>query len=185
MPHNMMLAICMVAFTANSTLRADEQYLGREAAVASDRHLDPRGNRNVEQDVEAAREILRQRGSILEGRKQLQDWPHDSSEQHERSILQPSASPALPQRPQPQFQQLSHRDSSQPVTKVSALREAAWQLDTTANRLEHLDLYEQADALREVAGRMRRDARKIKQSEASMPRAARQRGTYQAASDNG
>jgi hypothetical protein len=42
---------------------------------------------------------------------------------------------------------------------VDALREAAAQLDTTANRLERLELYRQADALREQAHRLRLDAR--------------------------
>ncbi len=43
--------------------------------------------------------------------------------------------------------------------EVEALREAASLLDVTANRLEQLDLYVQADALREQAQRMRVDAR--------------------------
>lgn len=42
---------------------------------------------------------------------------------------------------------------------VEALREAASQLDTTANRLERLELYAQADALRAQAQRLRLDAR--------------------------
>ncbi len=42
---------------------------------------------------------------------------------------------------------------------VEALRDAASQLDTTANRLERLELYTQADALREQAQRLRLDAR--------------------------
>jgi hypothetical protein len=47
----------------------------------------------------------------------------------------------------------------QPRQAVEALREAASQLDTTANRLERLELYAQADALREQAQRLRVDAR--------------------------
>lgn len=46
-----------------------------------------------------------------------------------------------------------HRDA------VRALRDAATQLDMSANRLESLELYAQADALRELAQRMRVDAR--------------------------
>lgn len=42
---------------------------------------------------------------------------------------------------------------------VFALREAAAQLDLTANRLEQLELYAQADALRQQAQRLRIDAR--------------------------
>jgi hypothetical protein len=42
---------------------------------------------------------------------------------------------------------------------VEALREAAAQLDMSANRLEALELYRQADALRAEAQRLRLDAR--------------------------
>lgn len=52
----------------------------------------------------------------------------------------------------------------QPVTRspVSALRDVAWQLEQSAHLLESLDLYSQADALRETAARLRLDARKLK-----------------------
>lgn len=49
------------------------------------------------------------------------------------------------------------------LPKVEALRDAAFGLDNTAHRLEELDLYEQADALRNVATRLRHDARELKQ----------------------
>jgi hypothetical protein len=42
---------------------------------------------------------------------------------------------------------------------VAALRGAAWQLDVAANRLEWFNLFQQADALREQAQRLRLDAR--------------------------
>lgn len=42
---------------------------------------------------------------------------------------------------------------------VSAIREAAWQLDKSAHNLESLDLYHQADALRELATQFRQEAR--------------------------
>jgi hypothetical protein len=48
-----------------------------------------------------------------------------------------------------------------PSVPVEALREAATQLDATANRLEQLELYAQADALRQQAQRLRVDARRI------------------------
>jgi hypothetical protein len=48
-----------------------------------------------------------------------------------------------------------------PRLRVSALRDAAAHLDDSANRLESLDLYHQADALREVAQRLRVDARRM------------------------
>ena len=46
--------------------------------------------------------------------------------------------------------------------EVAALRKAAWQLDTASHRLEQLDLYPQADALRRLAMRLRHDARGLK-----------------------
>jgi hypothetical protein len=42
---------------------------------------------------------------------------------------------------------------------VEALRDAATQLDATANKLERLELYRQADALRQQAQQLRLDAR--------------------------
>ncbi len=45
---------------------------------------------------------------------------------------------------------------------VLALRETAWQLEQSAHLLESLDLYSQADALRETADKLRKDARKLK-----------------------
>jgi hypothetical protein len=48
-----------------------------------------------------------------------------------------------------------------PSIPVEALREAATQLDATANRLEQLELYAQADALRQQAQRLRVDARRM------------------------
>ncbi len=52
---------------------------------------------------------------------------------------------------------------SHQLKKVETLREAAFDLERTAHELERLDLYEQADALRDVASRLRRDARQFKQ----------------------
>ncbi len=44
---------------------------------------------------------------------------------------------------------------------VAALREAAWQVVVAAHRLELVDLYSQADALRELASQLRHDARNM------------------------
>jgi hypothetical protein len=46
------------------------------------------------------------------------------------------------------------------------LRDTAWRLDASAHQLECLDLYGQADALRELATRLRQDARDIKRQSA-------------------
>ncbi len=90
---------------------------------------------------EVAREVLRLQqqmgGSVVTDRPNLQGWN----------------SPPSPVTPK-----------TVPINKIDELREAAWQLDTTAHRLENLDLYDQADALRDLANRLRRDAREMKQA---------------------
>lgn len=47
---------------------------------------------------------------------------------------------------------------------VSTLREAAWQLDQSAHQLELVDLYEQADTLRDMADQFRQQARNLKRA---------------------
>lgn len=49
---------------------------------------------------------------------------------------------------------------------VAALREAAWQVTAAAHRLELVDLYRQADAMRELASQLRQDARNMKREAA-------------------
>jgi hypothetical protein len=56
---------------------------------------------------------------------------------------------------------------------VAALRATAMELDASANRLEELDLYGQADAMRELAQQMRVDARRLAPA-AETPEAAMQ-----------
>jgi hypothetical protein len=51
--------------------------------------------------------------------------------------------------------------SSIPRDAIHALRDAAAQLDTTANRLEQLELFTQADGLRQQAQHLRLDARRM------------------------
>ena len=59
----------------------------------------------------------------------------------------------------------ANADSSGTKEPVLALRQAGLQLDLLAHRLELIDLYSQADAVRELAQRMRQDARDLKQAE--------------------
>jgi hypothetical protein len=60
-----------------------------------------------------------------------------------------------------------------PETPVDELRDTAWRLDASAHRLECLDLYGQADALRELANQLRQDARDMKwQTAGAMKRQA-------------
>ncbi len=133
---------------------SEERKKERQSALASDRTsaVDPRDPTEA-----VAREILQLQqqlgGSVVRGRAELQGWPAEA--------------PALPPRRRPEKWPRVTRNQMAPTpsrarppqTKVRELREAAWQLDTTAYRLENLDLYDQADALREVATRLRRDAR--------------------------
>ncbi|TWU28281.1 hypothetical protein [Bythopirellula polymerisocia] len=48
------------------------------------------------------------------------------------------------------------------LSPVEALRQTSWQLEQSAHLLESLDLYDQADAVRETAAVLRSDAREIK-----------------------
>jgi hypothetical protein len=54
------------------------------------------------------------------------------------------------------------------VSPIRALREVAWQLDQSAYLLESLDLYEQADSLRETAGKLRTESRRLKSARAAV-----------------
>jgi|GEM_PF-4983320 len=153
-----------------------------QAAVASDRFEDPAAT--------AAREILRQQGSIVDGREQLQNLASPPAYSNRKQLLDPREKQDV-DRPPAHWPH--HRSTHHPVPhaaitrtlpRVTALREAAWQLETTAHRLENMELYGQADALRGVATRLRHDARKMKA--ASHPtetginrRAARRRSTTQ------
>lgn len=65
------------------------------------------------------------------------------------------AQPYPPQQPPQVWRPL-------PKSPVVALREVAWQLEQSAHMLESLDLYNQADALRDTADRLRKDARRMK-----------------------
>lgn len=69
--------------------------------------------------------------------------------------------PWVPAQPYPP-QQPPHVWRPLPQSPVAALRDVAWQLEQSAHVLESLDLYSQADALRETADRLRKDARRMK-----------------------
>jgi len=132
---------------------------GRTATVASDLQPPPA--------KEIAREVLQLQqqmgGSIVRNRTGLQGWNQSPGPvTSEKSSPGNSHSPLIALK----------STSPSPIHQVDALREAAWQLDRTAHHLEKLDLYDQADALRSVAGRLRRDARKRK------PPAGKQKSPY-------
>ncbi len=96
------------------------------------------------------------------------------------SIVTNSSEPALSKGPMPRVCTAldSHGISTPPSLagfpggaspRVLALRHSAWQMEASAHRLEMLDLYEQADELRRVADRLRRDARVLKTKIANIP----------------
>lgn len=86
---------------------------------------------------------------------------------------------AEPNRPAPAPRRLPYVPVANPFSTtyegmrpspVQILREIAWQLEESANRLEVVDLYDQADALRSTAHNLRLDARKLKaESTATKP----------------
>lgn len=55
--------------------------------------------------------------------------------------------------------QSAAKNCSQAAEMVESLRDAAWQLDQSAENLERSDLYQQADALRNLAQQFRIEAR--------------------------
>jgi len=139
----------------------------KELAIASD-HAPGHLSKSA---AEVAREVLRLQqqmgGSIVRDRPQLQNLPtqhyqhHNDRLPHDTSLLAWPAARGMatdrPSVPPRRTQDLSLQ------TKVAQLREIALLLDTQAHRLEELDLYEQADALRDVATRLRHDARRMRQ----------------------
>ena len=69
--------------------------------------------------------------------------------------------PWAPGQPYPPAQP-PHRWPPTPKSRVAVLREVSWQLEQSAHLLETLDLYDQADAVRQTAAKLREDAREIR-----------------------
>jgi hypothetical protein len=143
-----LLTVCL-SFVTIATVWADSEGAVHAApttpAVATDLPVAPPLSSR-----EVAREVLRLQeemgGSITQGFEANATW--------EAPLAEPTG------RPQ-----------SQPLpteSPVRALREVAWQLDQSAYLLESLDLYEQADSLRETAGKLRQDARGMKKSKSEL-----------------
>ena len=133
-----------------------------QAAVASD--LEPASAEDVARKVLQLQEDMG--GSVVKNRVDLQNLNHSPSPLPTRTVptrpIPPSAAPRTAYPPQSSQTWYPSGTSPKPK-KVAVLREAAWQLDSTAHRFELLDLYERADELRVVAARLRRDARRMKQ----------------------
>jgi hypothetical protein len=138
-----LLVLCSAQVWANEKLGSAATE--RVAAIATD---GPPTTPPAPQDV--AREVLRLQeemgGSIV-------------SDFRPEGVSHPQANPQplpLPWRPAM-------------TSPVLALRETAWQLEQSAHLLESLDLYSQADTLRETADKLRRDARKLKTNGPTSP----------------
>lgn len=85
-------------------------------------------------------------GSIVRDRPGLQGWGGEPTE------------------PAPK-QQILPAEPKKPASPIAALRHAAWQLECSAHQLEQIELYERADEMRKLAGKLRLDARELKNAE--------------------
>jgi hypothetical protein len=111
-----------------------------------------------------ARELLEIRrrlgGSIVSDREVLQDIPPlPSVDQAEITDLPAAVVPFVSSIPGSQGRA---KLMDPAVGTVNLLRDAAWQLDQSAEKLERSELYKQADALRNLAQQFRLDARAIR-----------------------
>ena len=135
--------------------------------------------------AKVARELLQlqqqQGGSIVYDRPGLAGWPVDRPAlptDRQVPVGRPlevwdrDPEPATPSSPRTPPRRSLRRSAP---SAVDSLRAASWQLETTAHRLEKLDLYNQADALRELAHQLRLDAR-TRQQEARRRRFPQQHG---------
>ena len=110
---------------------------------------------------EIARQVLKLQeqlgGSIIQTSQSLEETP---------GLLQPSQASGvpLPSPPHTKYKRGAKKQLALAHHRINSLRNAAWQLDSTAHQLEQLDQYPQADALRELAHRLRHDARGQKQA---------------------
>lgn len=136
---------------APATQSTTESFEGAE--VISDRSAE-----------EMAREILaiqeKLGGSIVPQAAPLPErWPHENNLNSKALITDRASNRHRPTT-------LGHNPHSQVQhsKRIHVLRAAAFDLDRTAHELEGLDLYEQADSLRNVASRLRRDARELKRA---------------------
>jgi hypothetical protein len=134
-----LLTVCLSLFGLASvwadTLAPAEPQV--ESAVVTDAPVAPQlSSRDVAREVLRLQEELG--GSITTGFGEVPPWAPSQSLPPTTQRFNSTASP------------------------IRALREVAWQLDQSAYLLESLDLYEQADSLRETAGKLRNDARGIK-----------------------
>jgi len=116
-------------------------------------------------DVEAkevARQVLKlqeQLGGSIIGQSQMLSKRNTQTLSKWNRVAMPVA-PKVPTKQPNSFVESGRLHSAQ--HEVAALRKAAWQLDTASHRLEQLNLYPQADALRRLAMRLRNDARGLK-----------------------
>ena len=142
---------------ANLALAAVVAAVGSSTASFADETVEPKPAYAWPGEVAPELERIRRElgGSAVDRFEALKDpatphWAPDRDRNHDGRRPNPAeAKPSLSLAPRWERPQ------------VQSLREVASQLDMAANRLEGLELYNQADALREQAQRLRVDARSM------------------------
>ncbi len=142
------LTVCLFVVSM-ATVWADAEQPSKESPVAAAVVTDqPAGELSPE---EVAREVLRLQeemgGSIVTDLDAAPGWNEPPRAQLRRTGWD-----------QPRT---TTRRGATPMA-VNILRETARQLEQSAHQLESLDLYQQADSLREMANRVRGNARKLR-----------------------
>lgn len=97
-------------------------------------------------------------GSIVSDRRALRGIPSSSIEQAEATDFPDAVGQLRSGFP---GSQATLKSANPSARTVKSLRNAAWQLDLSAEKLERSELYKQADALRNLAQQFRLDARAI------------------------
>jgi hypothetical protein len=146
------LTICLF-IVSMATVWADAEPAVDESPVAAAVVTDQPSAELSPEDV--AREVLRLQeemgGSIVTDLDAAPGWNEPPRAQLRRTGWD---------QPRPSLPRGRQRDMT--PTAVNILRETARQLEQSAHQLESLDLYSQADAIREMADRLRHDARKLR-----------------------
>jgi len=98
-------------------------------------------------------------GSIVSDRRALRGIPSSLSVEQAEATDFPDAVGQF--RSDFSGSQATLKSANPSARTVKSLRDAAWQLDLSAEKLERSELYKQADALRNLAQQFRLDARAI------------------------
>lgn len=115
-------------------------------------------------DEAVARELLeiqqRLGGSVVAGSDVLQAIPASDKSLLTGSV--PGSPLETPLNIGPVNPAIQQGLASSPAGRIQSLRDAAWQIDRSAELLERSDLFQQADELRDLARQFRSEARTIR-----------------------